>query len=168
MDINKEFLSFVINRHDHSSIDASVIASNGRFAGCANFYTDADAQGLIDFARSLQGFPKRIDQVEEYWFGISYSNSISLRKTDQDPSTFDSFAGLKFLCIDGFGHTAVDLTLYQEKEYWSGRPESRGEVFFELEFLPAQLDEFVKELFALAENKEGSATLLASDYSYRI
>ncbi len=168
MDIHKEFLSFEIGQNDGYTITVNVIATNGRFAGCTNFYTPPDGSGLLEFARSLQGFPKRIDQVEEFWFGMSHDDSIPLRKTNEDPRTFDSFVGLKFLCIDGFGQPAVQIDLYETLGFEEYRDESRGKVYFEMRFYPAQLDLFVQELFALGKNEEGTATLMWSGYDNRM
>ena len=168
MDIHKEFLSFEIGHNDGYTITLNVFATNGRFAGRTNFYTPPDGSGLLEFARSLQGFPKRLDQVEEFWFGISHDDSIPLKKINEDPSTFDSFVGLKFLCVDGFGRTAVDINLYEALDFDELREESRGKVYFEMRFYPAQLDQFVQELFALGENREGTATLMWSGYDYRM
>ncbi len=163
MDINSAFLSFEITYHSQTALDGRVIASNGRFAGFSNFYTHPEGKDLIEFANRLRGFPRQSGQVEEFWFGIFYSQPISLIKTDLDPGTFEAFIGLRFFCIDGFGHPAVRIDFIQEPEYWMRPQESRGRATFEMRFYPAQLDEFVPELLALGENKEGRAILKGID-----
>ena len=132
MDINKAFLSFEIAHYDDYTIVVDVIASNGRFAGFTKFYTGANGKELIEFARILQGFPKRVDQVEEFTFGILHSQPIRLRESRVEFSSFESYIDLKFLCIDGFGHTAVDIDLCKEADLI----ESRGKSIFRNAVLP--------------------------------
>ena len=67
---------------------------------------------------------------------------------------------LKFLCFDKKGHTAVDIILIEQS--WSEREEDSGKTSFELLFDPAALDQFVQEIFDLAESKARRATLVGN------
>ncbi len=163
MDLNSAFLSFEITSQNSFEMEGEVTASNGVFSGFTTFCTDPFGEGLLEFAKSLQGFPRHVDQVEEFSFGIQYSRWIPLRDTGPDTEDLEAFVGLRFLCIDGFGHTAVRIELYVTPLCWHRRDEYPQKASFEMRFYPAQLDEFVQQLFILVKNKNGVAILKGID-----
>jgi hypothetical protein len=138
-------LSFAIIWSDISLLEIEFRAANGRFAGATTFYISPDSSELTELIRRIQGYPKKLDQIEEFRFG---SSELSL----------------KFICIDGLGHAAVDINITEGR--WI-RESAQRKAFFELPFEPAQLDQFVDELSELIAHKNGKATLkglLIEDY----
>ena len=77
-------LSIEITYRDIHLIEIDIRASNVRFMGTTSTYIGFGGGELIDLARKLQGFPKRVDQIEEQAFGKGEAN-------------------FRFLCIDGLG-----------------------------------------------------------------
>jgi hypothetical protein len=156
--MNKPQISFEIVYYDDHLIQVEVKASNGRYAGVATFYSNADGEELIEFGEKLRGFPKEFEQIIECEFGATKNVLISLKERYSGYKTVMSYVGLKFFCMDRNGHTAVDIILQEDN--WTEREEARGKASFELQFDPASLDQFIQELFILSESKEGQAVLL--------
>jgi hypothetical protein len=155
MSINQRQLSFKIIYYDEDLIQCEVVASNGRFAGATDLYTEADGEKLIDLAQRLKGFPKAITQKEELHFGFTEEEIAKLINEKIKP--YDSYVGLRFYCYDLTGHPAVSITLREHS--WTERKEAGGKVSFELKFDPAQLDEFIQDLIKMVEGKQGEAIL---------
>ena len=146
--------------HDVSMIQILVKASNDRFSGTTKVYINADGADLINLGNRLHGYPKGIDQVEEQEFGFTkegQEKDEQLRKVRPEIQSAVAYVHLKFLCIDPYGHTAVDVTLHEDP--WNQRTEAKGRVYLEVRFEPAQIDRFAEELIALAKDKEGIAVL---------
>ncbi len=146
--------------HDLSEIRIVITASNDRFAGSAGFWMGIGCAELIDLAGKLRGFPKSVDQVEEWEYGFTRAWQEKFREHERlvpglKPSI--EYVHLKFLCLDRVGHLAVDITLHEDS--WVLHDEGKGKVFLELAYEPAQIDSFCEELLALVKNKEGSAVL---------
>lgn len=160
MDLNSAFFTFEITRHDGQVLVGVVTASDGKFAGTSSFYTDPNGNIILEFAKNLQGFPRHVEQVEEFSFGISDSYPIPLRETRLEPKNFEAFVGLKFFCTDGFGHPAVRIVFHLAPRSWDWQDNYPSEASFVLSFYPAQLDQFVEQLLIVVQNKNGIATLI--------
>jgi hypothetical protein len=153
-------LSFEVVYHDEHLLEVLIKATNGRYSGTTIIYLSADGKELIDFGNRLKGFPTDTNQVEEQEFGFTEKEQEKFRemkKIHPNVKVATAHIGLKFYCIDRIGHTAVFVTLQEDK--WSERVEAIGKASFEIRFEPARLDKFVQELIDLGKDKEGIATL---------
>ncbi len=147
-------LSIEAISHDLSDIGIVIKASNDRFAGTAQFWMDIGCEPLIDLANQLNGFPEALDHVEEWTYG--FAGDLQENPT-VGPRPGRAFVHLKVLCLDSKGHLAADITIHEDP--WFVRDEGKGKVFLEMQFDPAQLDSFIRDLKALAQRKEGLAVL---------
>ncbi len=159
-DLNAIFFTFEITGHDGQVLVGKVTASDGSFAGYSPFYADPNGENLLEFARILQGFPRHVEQVEEFSFGILDSYPVPLKESGLDPKRLEAFVGLKFFCTDGFGHPAVRIVFRLAPRSWDLQLFYPTEASFVMAFYPAQLDRFVEELLILAQDKYGIATLI--------
>ena len=104
-----------------------ITASNGQYCGTATVYV---VQGdIAALAKTLQGFPKAVSQVEVFEGGEASS----------------ARAKLVFRCIDQIGHAAVRVSLV-EFAYDNAQPPIMNDVNLEMRFEAWALDQFCKEL----------------------
>ena len=117
-----------------------ITASNGEFCGSASVYF---AQGdIAALAKTIQGFPKAVSQLEVFEGG-------------QDDG---SRAKLVFRCIDQLGHTVVRVSL-AEYAYDNPQLPIMNDVNLELRFDASALDQFCKELEGVGKRARTLAVL---------
>lgn len=117
-----------------------ITASNGEYCGSARVYF---AQGgLAALAATIQGFPKAVSQVEVFEGGY-----------DGGPR-----AKLVFRCIDQLGHAVVRVSL-TEFAYDNAQFQNMNDVNLEMPFEASALDQFCKELEAVAKRARKRAIL---------
>lgn len=117
-----------------------ITASNGEYCGSARVYF---AQGdIAALAKTIQGFPKAVSQVEVFEGGY-----------DDGPR-----AKLVFRCIDQLGHAVVRVSL-AEFAYDNTQLLIMNDVNLELRFEASALDQFCKELEAVGKRARKLAIL---------
>lgn len=94
---DSEFLEIEIVWSDEDLLEISTRASNGRYSGIIQTYTQDTY--LQKFADNLVGFPKKIS--DEVIFESNYGMD-------------DTFLTLVFHCNDGVGHTSVKVSMKEE------------------------------------------------------
>ena len=119
-----------------------IVANNGQYSGAATVYFAKGDAGVL--AGAMRGFPKTTSQRETF-IGGSEDGELS-------------FAQLIFLCTDGAGHVAVDVTL-SECLFHQGRRANRNRVQLLLRFEPLAIDAFCRELDAIARRTNTRAVL---------
>ncbi|MBD0325761.1 MAG: hypothetical protein ICV68_04985 [Pyrinomonadaceae bacterium] len=129
---------------DEQLVELQAIASNGRYCGTTEVYTTIE--DLLRLAEQLEGFPKQLADVVAFEAG--------------DQNSY-AFLRLIFYCIDGVGHTAINVCMEESVET-NFRAEKKHQVSFELRCEPSAIDKFQKELKLLAVSQKGRATLLQS------
>jgi len=140
---NSPHLTIELVWEDTDLEELSISADNGRYSGTAKVYF---AQGDVQLlANSIRGFPKTNSHREVFSGG---------REDDDDLS----FAKLVFHCVDGAGHAVVDVTLAESLVHHA-RPSTRNRAELELRFEPLALDEFCRELYAIARRTTNQAVL---------
>jgi hypothetical protein len=132
--------------HDTDVVEVSIAASNGEFSGVSRAYIDRDDPRIA--ASTLEGFPKRPDDIREVSFGTL------------DPQFAGGGAQLRFLCKDSSGHAVVEIRIACEAEPESNRlsrPTQSAHFYADVE--AAAIDDFVRELKAFDPDESGSAYL---------
>lgn len=139
--------------HDIDVYEFDVSASNGRFSGAAKTYVSIG--GLAEAAGALKGFPRELSDVRELQFGAFGRESAG------------GAVHLRFFCIDGAGHAAVELRFESTSECYSNSsgdgPTQSAQYTAEIE--ATAVDDFVSELRQLEETKSGVASLRFADLS---
>ena len=79
------------------SLQLSVFASNGSFAGHADIY--AQASDILELANLLHAFPTRADDIREFQLGTL------------DETHAGGGAKFRFYCVDSVGHSLAEVTL---------------------------------------------------------
>ena len=116
-----------------------ITASNGQYCGTARVYF---SQGdIAALAKTLQGFPKAVSQVEVFEGGQAGAR-----------------AKLVFRCIDQSGHAAVRVSL-AEFAYDNAQPSIMNDVNLEMRFEAWGLDQFCKELEGVGKRARKFAIL---------
>ena len=111
MNMNNSELSFEIVYHGVDLIQVKVKAFNTRYAGVTTFYSNANGSELADFGLKLRRFPREIGQIVAHSFGYPADKFAELMKDNQGLNSVLSYVGLKFLCVDKLGHSAVEIDL---------------------------------------------------------
>jgi hypothetical protein len=140
----KSYLELSIIWKDDEMFQLKVTATNCRYSGTTNVYDTSETLG--SFANSLYRYPNE--------------NDILFYEAGQG----DGYAcfSMRFYRIDQAGHIGVEVHM---EDYTIGekRQEEKSKVKLEIIVEPLAIDNFQKELVALARRKEGSATLLGRD-----
>ncbi|MGI8668655.1 MAG: hypothetical protein ACR2J3_02280 [Aridibacter sp.] len=139
--LDKEILEIEVVWNDADLLELNTIASNGRYAGIVNTYTQDTY--LQEFASKLLVFPKTISDT------IIFESDYRLG---------NSSLSLKFYCIDGVGHTAVDINM--EELSSSDSEADKSKVSFLLTCNIQQIQFFSQQLLKMANNREGIANLI--------
>jgi hypothetical protein len=137
---------------DEFAIQMGVTATNNWFSAEATVYTDWGGQELISLGNRLKGFPKQANDVEEMELG---RREWETQWGYGDVVERAACLGLKFYCLDRFGHLAVFVTI----ENLRYERDLSDKVSFQIRFEPAQLDEFIEEIIKLGKTQQGKATL---------
>jgi hypothetical protein len=120
-----------------------ITASNGQYCGTARVYF---AQGdIAALAKTIQGFPKAVSQVEVFEGGQADG----------------ARAKLVFRCIDQLGHAVVRVSLV-EFAYDNAQLPIMNDVNLEMRFEPWALDQFCKELEGVGKRVRKFAILRGS------
>lgn len=128
-------------------IELWVRAGNGHFGGDVRAYAAPDAlQALAD---TVEGFPLDPTDVREFTVGAF------------GPQAAGGAAAFRFRCTDRAGHVAVELRMES-----GDPPDTPQTASFSIEFEPAGLDRFVRELRGLGLGR-GHALLPAACNSPR-
>ncbi|WP_440106222.1 hypothetical protein [Acidovorax sp. BL-A-41-H1] len=123
-------------------LELGLRADSGRFSGGTSCY--AALNEAEKFADHLEGFPRDLTDAREYKFGGDL------------PGLLLGGASLRFKCIDGSGHLAVTVEIWDESKQGG-----RETVSVVLQAVPAQIDAFVKDLRSM-EAYVGSTAFLAA------
>ena len=115
-------------------------ARNERFAGSSRVYGDPDE--LTRLADRISGFPSHPTDERIYEFG------------SQDRNIAGGYVRLRFCCVDGVGHAAVDVMLEDDDATYA-----IASAKFSLAVEAAAVDEFVMELIRLHRERTGEAVL---------
>ena len=127
---------------DEDMYEVEIRASNGRFTGKARCYTTREQ--ITELARCVDGFPK--STLHKFHFSTHSGDNFSY---------FD----LNFRCVDGRGGVVVRVKVADIVRF-SNAPGTNDIVEFDLGLEPAAIDNFAKDLFALAEAKIGEKSAL--------
>jgi hypothetical protein len=132
--------------HDTDVVEVTISASNGAFGGSGAAYINRDDPR--NAAAILDGFPRTPDDKRDLRFGT------------MDPQFAGGGATLRFFCIDGSGHSVVEVHIAAGAEPISNRwcrPAQSAHFFADVE--AAAIDNFVRELNAFDPYESGSALL---------
>ncbi len=126
---------------DDDYLGVELHASNSRFAGTTYIYAGLD--DLSNFATRVLGFPQNSKDERTYEFGTL------------DPKIAGGYCSIRFYCVDGAGHTAVDILMEDDRGLHSS---ANAKLSFRVH--AADIDQFVVHLQALEEKKIGEAILV--------
>ena len=142
-----EGLEIVYEWHDQDVMKISIGASSGAFAGSALPYLPTS--GLAEFATNLNGFPANSSDVREMEFGGIGKESAG------------GYVRLRFSCRDRAAHSIVEIQVDSKNEFRPESPWNRSSqtAHFFAAIEPSAVDDFVKELRRLNEEKTGKAWL---------
>jgi hypothetical protein len=128
---------------DEDYLGIEVAATSGRFAGTTRIYAELDE--LSTFALRIAGFPTTAKDLRDYEFGSN------------EPGVAGGFALLRFHCIDGSGHSALEISI-EDDQHRHGMASAT----FAFQFAAANLDRFVEKLRQIERDRSGEATLPAT------
>jgi hypothetical protein len=136
-------LRIVVVDPDDDYLGVEVRAASARYAGSTRIYAGLDE--LSQLASRIEGFPTTAVDDRTYEFGST------------DSGIAGGFARLRFFCLDGAGHAALEVTV-EEDEQWYAPASAK----FAFRIEPAELDRFVKRLRDVQDKRSGEAVLAAS------
>jgi len=136
----KGFLKIESIWEDDSLLEIKVVASNGKFSGEAECYTNRTT--IAELGNSLIDFPNSLETIVEFTTG------------ERDDLSFFS---LKFYCGDGSGHIYMKVKICHNEGYSNKKGEQFSSVF-EIPVEPSQIDKFVKSLNRIAIEELGSVS----------
>jgi hypothetical protein len=136
--------------YDQDVLEISLSASNTAFSGIAFPYVSLDH--LVESALNLDGFPKNTTDARELRFGTPGEDFAG------------GFVRLKFSCRDLSGHGVVEVEIESKNESQPGSSWTQASqtVHFFAAVESNAIDDFVKELRRLGENRSGAAWLAFS------
>jgi len=136
-------LSIAVVDPDEDYLGIEICAASCRFAGATRIYAGLDE--LNTFASRIEGFPATPQDEREYEFG-----SI-------DPGVAGGFASLRFHCVDGSGHAALEVAL-EDDDQWHTSASAK----FTFQIQAAELDRFTRSLREIEHERSGEAKLPAA------
>lgn len=128
---------------DEDYLGIEVAAASGRFAGTTRIYAGLDELSI--FASQIAGFPTTANDLRNYQFGST------------EPGVAGGFALLRFHCVDGSGHPALEVVIEDDKHR-----HEMASATFSFQFAPVDLDRFVARLRRIERDRSGGATLPAT------
>jgi len=128
---------------DDDYLGIELCAASTRYAGTTRIYAGLDQ--LSQLASRIEGFPTSSADDRLYEFGST------------DPGIAGGFASLRFYCIDGAGHAALEVTI-QDDVQWHTPASAR----FAFRIEPTEIDRFAKRLRHVEQNRCGEAELVGS------
>jgi len=135
-------LQFEYLYHDVDVLELRITVENARFRGCVDKHVGRG--DLVKAASVLKGFPKNPDDTREVILA-------------------EGTVRLSFYCKDLAGHPAMRATLKEDSHRFRTsdfrRIDSPECAIVYLDFEPAALDEFLKELVHLQQRLSGTASL---------
>ena len=134
------FLKIVVTDPDPDYLGIEIFASIARFSGATRIYAGLDQ--LTEFAELIAGFPMSPEDQRRYIFGT------------KDKGVAGGFCMMRFFCLDGAGHAAVDVEFEDDDVFYS-----EASARFTIPVLPADIDEFVRKLRLVQEAQSGEARL---------
>lgn len=134
---------FEVQWHDNDMLEVRIAAWNGAFGGTVDVYVAIG--GLLEAAKTLDGFPRVASDKREVVFG-NFGRKRAC-----------GAASMRFYCADGAGHAYVESRMAAD-EHVAGVDQS---VVLVLQIEPAALDSFVEDLRRLETEKTGTAHLRA-------
>ncbi|HEY6093449.1 MAG TPA: hypothetical protein VIU93_00715 [Gallionellaceae bacterium] len=128
---------------DADLFEVRVFASNGRFSGTADCYTQRDE--MANLAKLIEGFPRTLDQKVNFTTGES--------------DTFSYFS-INLSCVDGSGHVRARIKVANNVTY-SNAPAECDLAEFDMNLEPVAIDNFsaTLKILAAAELKQARAIL---------
>ncbi len=133
-------LRIVVTDPDEDYLGIEILASSDRFSGATRIY--AGLHELTTFADAISGFPTSAQDQRTYVFGT------------KDKGFAGGFCALRFFCWDLAGHAAVNVE-FEEDDAWYPEASAR----FTIPVLPADIDEFIRQLRLADEAQSGEARL---------
>jgi hypothetical protein len=128
---------------DDDYLGVELRAASARYAGSTRIY--AGLEELSQLASQIEGFPRDAADDRRYEFGST------------DPRIAGGFARLRFYCVDGAGHAAIEVTI-EDDDQWH----TRASATFSFRIEPLELDRFLKRLRDVQGKRRGEAVLAAS------
>jgi hypothetical protein len=125
---------------DPDYLGIEISASSARFCGATRIYAGLDQ--LTEFTQVIGGFPTSPEDERWYEFGT------------KDEGFAGGYCALRFFCRDRAGHAAVDIEIEDDGAFYSV-----GSARFTIPVLPAEIDEFVKNLKLVEQAQSGEARL---------
>lgn len=143
-DNRKSFLELKSIWKDEHMFELKVTVSNNRFSGETEVYDQYHC--ISEFANKLVGYPKE--------------NKILFYEAGEKDSY--SYFSMKYYPIDNNGHIGVEINI-ESNVSTIYRPEEKDKLKLEIVVEPSAIDNFQRELFTLAKNEDGIATLFGND-----
>ena len=128
---------------DDDYLGIEVAAASNRFAGTTRIYAGLDE--LSSLASCIEGFPRTPLDERSYEFGSS------------EPGVAGGFACLRFHCVDGSGHAAIEVTISDDRQ-WHDPASAK----FAFRIAAVDLDRFLTRLRHIEQEQCGEAVLLAA------
>jgi|SRR5689334_5347083 hypothetical protein len=123
---------------DYLGIDIN--ARSERFSGSARIY--AGLESMAELANVISGFPKTSHDERHYQFG------------NEEPGFAGGFCSLRFHCIDGVGHTRVEVILNDDDSH-----HEQASARFTIPVSAAGIDRFVAMLWQVDKDLLNQAEL---------
>jgi hypothetical protein len=125
---------------DPDYLGIEIRASNPRFAGTTRIY--AGLLELSELAARIEGFPNNPQDERKYEFGST------------EPNIAGGYCSLFLHCIDGVGHSRIDLMLVDDDGRYEGATAEFG-----FPIIAAEIDNFISELREIEKAQAGEAKL---------
>ena len=136
-------LKIIVVDPDDDYLGIEVCAASTRYAGATRIYAGLDE--LSELAHVVEGFPASYTDNRQHEFGST------------DEKIAGGFARLRFYCVDGWGHAAVEVTIEDDD---ARHKFASAKFAFHIE--PSELDRFIKRLREIESERCGEATLHGS------
>jgi hypothetical protein len=128
---------------DEDYLGIEVCAASSRFAGATRIYAGFDE--LSALASQIEGFPTTSQDERRFEFGST------------DPGVAGGFASLRFHCVDGAGHTELEVVLTDDDRLYAS-----ASAKFAFPIAAAGVDQFTRRLRDVERNRSGEAELPAA------
>ena len=122
-------------------LDADIHVWNARFSGRTHTYVGNTA--LTQLAEIIDGFPASVPDERQYEFGT------------RDRKYAGGYCGLRFYTVDSVGHAALDVDIVDDPGWYA----ANHIVKLTIPVVAADIDRFIKALYALEVRRHGSITL---------
>jgi len=138
-------LRIVVTDPDPDYLGIEIFASGSRFAGATKIYAALDE--LSRLSTTIAGFPTSSHDERRYVFGT------------KDTSCAGGYCSLRLYCSDGAGHSHLEVEIVDDDSRY---PNASARFTFPV--LPADLDEFIRQLNSVDRNQSGDALLKGPEF----